>query len=784
MATKPAAAALSRRTLITGAGAGFAGLVLVGATSATARAAAPVAQLTAPGVLVEVDATGVVSISDGTAERVRLQHFMVKDSVLGQQRTFGGKAALVDQDGMPAIRITYAMAAAARAITVTGLITVSPHRIHLRWEVTGPDTLLPTGSMFSRALVSATAPEAYTPLTRWVRDDGGGIPYEVNDGGVYAETFGDTRAYLSLVGSNPRWTNASWIHAPATVTATGTHLTEVDVILGGLRPGAARAVAAQRAVGVEVWTERDFNLWDDTTAPMEVHCAISNGHSEASPMTVDWWARDFSGTVVGRRTVNLTVPGGSSVTQTFTIDRPAEGITFTEVSATTAAGSAFARTNLAVLSDHRYGSDDRLGIANYPWLHVPSQQALLALLGRIGVKRVRISYDGAEGVDPADLDAVGIAHDIELGGIPITGTAAEAEAWAVTNTAIAISAGAQHFEVGNELNNPWMQGLRTAEYVENALRPVRRQLAAAGSDMKVLNAGTGGADHVWIDGVIAAGGWDLIDGLAIHPGRGNFTPDHAPDPSEWQQGENGSYWNYLGSLREARRIIDARTSTTQPAKELWLTEAYSCTRPNRWWNDTYRQSAENVLLSIALAWSEGVRAINWYQLHDSTVHHPQEADPANPEYHYGLMMRDTSPKPSLLAYATAARAFDGARFVRWLDFGDERVRGLQFETPRGPLSVLWTRTDGYLLNADHGPGQYHPSPEPWVEHWRSETEVLVRAAGPTVRVVDAIGRETFIATKAGRLTPIVLDGAARLFWGLVGAPDRAGGTVGRTRTRR
>jgi len=783
MAMTPSGPSVSRRTLITGAGAGFVGLTLIGACPTNAHAAAPVAQLSAPGATVEVDSTGTVSIGDGVAERVRLQHFMIKDSVLGQQRTFGGTVSQVGTGDKQAIRIAYTMPAAAKAITVTGLLTVSPHRVHIRWEVTGPDTLLPTGYMFSRTVTAGTAAEAYVPLTRWVRDEGGGVPYEVNDGGVYAEAYADTTAHLSLEGSNPRWTNASWVHSPAKVTGTGSHLTEVDVVLGAPRPAAARTVATQRPVGVEVWTDRDFNLWDDTSTPMELYCALSNGGTTDASVAVEWWARDWSGTVIGQRSIDATVPAGGSTMQSFTIDHPAAGITFTEVSATSTNGSAFARTNLAVLGDHEYGDDDRLGIANYPWLHVPSQESLLALLGRIGVKRVRISYDGAEGVAPADLDAVGIAHDIELGGIPLTGTADDAEAWAATNTAIAIAAGAEHFEVGNELNNPWMQGERTVEYVERALKPVRRQLTEAGSEMKILNAGTGGADFVWLDGVIKAGGWDLIDGLAIHPGRGNFTPDHAPDPSEWQQGENGSYWNYLGSLRKAREIIDSHTTEDEPAKELWLTEAYSCTRPNRWWNDTYRQSAENTLLSIALAWSEGVRAVNWYQLHDSTVHHPQEADPANPEYHYGLMMRDTSPKPSLLAYATAARAFDGAIFERWLDFADDRIRGLQFSTDRGPLSVLWTRTDGYLLNADHGPDQYYAAPEPWVHHWRTETEIFVRAASSTVRAVDAIGRETLIRTAPGRLTPITLDGAVQLFWGLTGAAD-AGAKVGRSRTRR
>jgi hypothetical protein len=37
---------------------------------------------------------------------------------------------------------------------------------------------------------------------------------------------------------------------------------------------------------------------------------------------------------------------------------------------------------------------------------------------------------------------------------------------------------------------------------------------------------------------------------------------------------------------------------------------------------------------MALAKAEGVDGVNWYELYDSTIHHPQEAVPTNPEYHF------------------------------------------------------------------------------------------------------------------------------------------------------
>jgi hypothetical protein len=233
-------------------------------------------------------------------------------------------------------------------------------------------------------------------------------------------------------------------------------------------------------------------------------------------------------------------------------------------------------------------------------------------------------------------------------------------------------------------------------------------------------------------------------------------------------GSNGSYWNFLGAVREARRRIDEYGG----GKELWLTEAYACTRPNHWWNDTLRQAAENTLLTMALCKAEGVDGVNWYQLHDSTIHHPQEADPANPEYHFGLMHRDLSAKPSLLAFATGTRVLQDATFVRWLDFGriDDDLRGLLFDTPDGPLSILWSRKDGYFLNADHDPDvAAYPHPEAWQDDWPAKTALRLRSG--RVTETDCIGRIRSLPGRHG-VVELVLDGAPRIYRGLSARPEQ------------
>ncbi|NUR86480.1 MAG: hypothetical protein HOY71_20535, partial [Nonomuraea sp.] len=428
----------------------------------------------------------------------------------------------------------------------------------------------------------------------------------------------------------------------------------------------------------------------------------------------------------------------------FPIQGAPQGIVFCEVSA----GEEFARTTMATLKEHAYQAGGRFGIANYAWLQ---PAATGPLLRRIGAQWVRICYPGAPGHSPAELDALGIAHNVQLGGVIFNGTPEQVAAWADDRAATAKAAGARYFEVANELNNPWMQGQKVPEYIRDGLRPIAERLK--GSGIKIMNCGLGGMDTVWTAKFKEAGGFDLIDAFAFHPGRGNFTPDYAPPPEEWTQGDNGTYWNFLGALKEARRV--------SAGKELWLTEAYACTRPNRWWNDSHRQAAENVLLTLALAVSEGVTGLNWYQPHDSTIHHPQEADPDNAEYHFGLMNRDTSVKAALLAFATATRTLEGAKFIKWRKFHDPDVKGLQFDG----FSILWTRKDGYLQNADHGADPWYPHREAWADHWPTKTRVTVDAKGPNVHVVDCIGRETWVPVSRGRAT-LTLDGAPRIYYGL------------------
>ncbi|MFI6742967.1 hypothetical protein ACIBI9_59605 [Nonomuraea sp. NPDC050451] len=741
---------VSRRTLLQAA-------ALTGAASAltAAPAQADGLSISADGIALVAEADGSIVVRDGSGtDRLRIGHFMIKDSVLGQQRTFGGTPSLTTVDGQPALQVVYKMSASASAVTVRGTFTVAARRASLKWEVSGSATLTPGGYMFSRTLIGNTAPEKYVPATAWTKDARGGVPYEVNAGSLYQETWADTRAYFRLWSSRPAFTNATWMHAPAGEDGA----TQVELVLGDMRPGAANAVATAAPLGVDVWSDQPFGLYEPGAA-LAVNAQVVNGGGAPKPVSLTWWARDFNGAVLGGGRLDRTVEASGAWTEALTVPAPSQGIVFVEVKAASGGEEAFARTNLATLKPHAYQSEGLFGISNYTWLLVPDKEQVGRLMQKIGVKWVRIAYDGAPGIPPAELDALGIGHNVQLGGVIYNGTAEQVAAWADDRARIARESGATYFEVANELNQPWMSGQKAAEYVRDGLKPIHDRLKDSG--IKLMNCGLGGMDYRWTANFHAAGGWDLIDAFAFHPGRGNFTADYAPPPEEWEQGSNGSYWNFLGSLRKARQTLDEYGGD----KELWLTEAYACTRPNAWWNDTIRQAAENTLLQLALCLSEGVDGVNWYQPHDSTIHHPQEADPNNVEYHHGLLNRDTSIKPTLLAFATATRHLEGATFKRWLTFADPDLKGLLFDTPRGKLAVLWSRKDGYILNRDHGEDQWYPHPEAWEDSWPTKTSLSLKTSGQTVREIDCIGQERTI-TADGRRVRVTLDGAPRLYYGL------------------
>ncbi|TDO33934.1 hypothetical protein EV643_12932 [Kribbella sp. VKM Ac-2527] len=763
---------LSRRGFLGAALA--AGVVLIAEpTPVTAYAAAGDVTLTAGGISLLASIGGRLAIRDAAGvTRSAGSRFQLKDQLTGIHLSTGGTPALAQlPDGTPAIRMDYTFDAAAGSTTVVGWFSVSTNHATLEWRITGADTLLPDGFLFSRAIQAPTAPDAYIPVTEWIRDAGGGIPYEDTVGVAHTSTWGSNLDGLFLLDrSRQAWTNATWMHAPGVPDPAGGWTSRADFFFSETRPSATATIGRGRELGLELTTNRPFNLYDAGGEPMELTALVANGGAARSA-ELQLSVRDFDGIQLAGTTVTGSIAAAATWQYTFTVPAPAAGIAMAEVVVRSGDDEAFARTNLATLPPYDYlSADSMFGIANYPWLQRPSADALLDLWERVGISMVRIAYDGGPGLPPSAFDARGIRHNIELQP-SLEVTDAVAAAWAADKLSVATGAGAGYFEVGNELNRPFNTGVAAQAYLDKALRPVFDRRAATGATIKLMNNGLAGMDKPWVQNFIAAGGWDLIDAFAYHPGRGNFTPDYVPPGDDWGSGPEGSYWNFYGGLKQLKTLM-----AQYGEKEIWLTEAYAATKPNSWWHDTYRHAAENILLSLALAKAEGIKCVCWYQFHDSVLGMPQIADPDNVEYHFGLMNRDLSPKPSLLAYATAARRLDLATFRGWLTFPDPKTFGLWFDTPDGPATVLWNRADGYLLNTTGQRTDWHfPAPEVWIDPWPTKTPLTV-AAGNVVQRVDAIGRTQQLSPAHGQVT-LTLDGAPRIYYGLTPQARRGVNTL-------
>lgn len=769
---------LTRRHLL-GAGLLAGALIAFEPSVVSARAADDTVTLTADGITVTASVGGRIAISNAAGKLLMAgSRFQTKDTVYGIQTSTGGTPSLISVSGQQAIRMDYVMPATAGGVLVHAIITIQTKQVYLEWTVSGSPTLTPAGFLFSRAVNAPTSPDEFIPTAEWHRDAAGGIPYEVSTGVMYRSTWAAGHGLLLLDSSRPSWTNTTWVHAPGVAVNATTAKTHARFVLTDARPHAGAAVGRQSGVAVEVWTDQAFNVWDAPTNAA-VNVQVTNSTSTATQLQLSWWARTDEGVDLVRGTTSLAVGAASVANYPVSVPVPAEGIVVFEASASGSGGEAFARTNLAVIAPHSYqsGSDSMIGIANYPWLLVPSADALLDLWQKVGIQWVRIAYDGGPGLPPSALDARGLDHNIEL---QPTMTASDSElvTWANSSAATASASGATWFEVGNELNRPFNTGLAAQGYVERVLIPVHEARAAQGGTYKLMNNGLAGMDRPWVEKFHEFGGWPLVDAIAFHPGRGNFTPDYIPDGSggEWGAGGSGNYWNYLGGLRQLKALM-----AEYGEKEIWMTEAYACTRPNAWWHDTYRHAAENVLLSLAIAKAEGVRAVCWYQFFDSVIGTPQGADEVDPEYHYGLINRDTSPKASLLAFSTAARVLDQATFVRWLHLSDGTTHGLHFDTPDGPVTILWNRADGYILNTAGARNDWKfPAPELWTDPWATKVDVALPAIGASVRQLDSFGRTTELAAAGGAVT-LRLDGAPRVFYGLdLDGPDTGAAVEGGT----
>ena len=238
-----------------------------------------------------------------------------------------------------------------------------------------------------------------------------------------------------------------------------------------------------------------------------------------------------------------------------------------------------------------------------------------------------------------------------------------------------------------------------------------------------------------------------LDIFVVHPGRLSWTPDAV-----------GPGWRYRGLVVGSKKMYADFGHASTP---IVLTEVYAKAQPNVPLADSLRQSAESAVMNAVVAKADGMAGFCAYQLHegvswDVNGFPKEKGTTRTSEWHYGIMNRDNSPKPSALGYETAAEELDGARFAREVRLKGTALHGFLFDTPRGPLAVLFDRTEGFDLRTpgrrERGFREQFFHFEPWLDNWRVRTPYDFAAAGgaKSVEVRDAIGRRSVRPAEGGK----------------------------------
>ena len=515
------------------------------------------------------------------------------------------------------------------------------------------------------------------------------------------------------------------------------------------------AIQTDQQLAGRIETGRAFNLFDSSHDRPSFDLITMNPKGEEADVRTSITVRDYDGatlfekTTSGRyapyelKTLHVDLPGGRE-----------RAFYFVEAAFETTAGRSFIRSHIGVIPPYAFKHPETniMGIAAF--FDIPDRERILTLCRRMGVRWMRSTED-ADKTDYAEHGMVGIR------GFHLPNNATnelQRREFAREKLLDAKARNCRIVEIGNELNF----GANTAEKLRRVrgyipwletFYNVRHELGLD-ENLDISTFGLAGSDNEFLGLLAREGGWRYIDVVSLHPGRLNQTPDN-PAP-EWQ-------WNYLSQINVTKDSI--RRNRNGRRIELILTEVYARTPPNKNDSDSLRTAAENVVLSAVLAKVEGVKALNWYQMHDSMHADRGGVNEYNTEWHYGLLWRDGTVKPSAVAFCTAAEALDGAEYSHQVFFEDAR-KGYCFNTPDGPMALLFDRKDGYYPY----PGMFTGKPfeghlDPWIDHWRSHTAYTFRSRAKEVVVVDPIGRRTSIPVRDG-LVRLTLSGTPLFVYGL------------------
>lgn len=687
---------------------------------------------------------------------------------------------ITEVDGASTIRIHYFFPSPVPAsMKLTGTFTVHQDRVDVQYLLSGVPKKYNTdwrGCQFRFRLPENAGaqelPEA--KLGIWQRDAKGGLPLETADAKIFPFLVRNRLICLAYGADNKvnsSWKGENYRHTNMSHQKDGNYSTRFSILFPpyGWPYEAISAKWQKRPVALTLTTDKVYNWWKDATAPISVQAKIINTSSTPQKYVLKYWIRDYAGNEIVNHSKKCFLETDEvQVHPIEFIANTEREIYFVEVSIEDENGKeqTFSRTNLSLLPSHDFKAlpdENIMGLSAY-WA-IPDSTNLKRLLNRMGVRWVR------NGITSSFKNTEATFHNNINWNKKWENP--EREELIRSFFRKIVKNGNKIWEFGNELNmsSPDIAGAGegigkarlAGAYIEwlKAIRKVQKE-KPEWQNIQIISFGIARADEAFLEKIVELGGWDLLDGIALHPGRGNFTPDF-PITVPWKEFKKPvsgySYWNYYGSIRIVKDFIQKHGGD----KDLYLTEIYALDYPNHSWNDTPREAAENLLLSYALAAAEGVKNALYYQLFNSVWFDQLGVNAGNREYFFGMINRDLSFKPSLMSFCNTAEVLDKAVFKGWIRMDEKNPlsRGLLFDTPRGSMAVLWDRTEGYFLNHPNGAA----FPEPWVSSWRTNRQLTLPSNAPCVTLLNAIGQKQIIPVANNKVT-IELTGAPCVIYGI------------------
>lgn len=256
------------------------------------------------------------------------------------------------------------------------------------------------------------------------------------------------------------------------------------------------------------------------------------------------------------------------------------------------------------------------------------------------------------------------------------------------------------YEIWNEPNGAqyWRPAPDAGAYTE-LLKVAHREAKRADPSVSIVGGAVAGMDWPFIEGMLKAGAAEAMDAISIHPYQGNL----------------GSTSPEAGGLgADLRRLKELLKQHNGSKTRIWITEMGNRTVPDPYTpagtsqpsgRVTEQQQANYLVRSYAIALSEGVERVFWFNLQDW----PNET--------WGTITeRDWRRKPSWYAYRAMAHMLTGKTFAAsGMSFDDKHLLVFRdpakWDDPSQAVVVGWAEGGGSAMEVllDGTGSMYSPS---------------------------------------------------------------------------